>query len=73
MKPVMPPAGWSEFVQESCDDPQYPAPLDLHAHVLTAKRRGMYDCSVVSDRSVSSDEHETSSSDDTDSELTVFV
>ena len=52
MKPLMEPAQWSEFVQEECDDPKYPAPLDLNPHVLSASREGGHKVRVVGTRAV---------------------
>ena len=38
MQPMIQPAGWQEFVNESCNNSKYPKPLDLqqvcYAHVF---------------------------------------
>ena len=38
MQPLIQPAGWQEFVNESCNNSKYPPPLDLkqvcYVHVI---------------------------------------
>ena len=68
MKPIMEPACWSEFVNESCDDPKYPVPLDLQPQILTAKNINTYECSVISTLSVSESSVSSSSDSDSDSD-----
>ena len=52
MQPLMQPECWSEFVQESCDDPKYPVPLDLNPQVLSAPRVGAHTVGVVESKVV---------------------